>query len=899
MKRKTLVKSLAAAAMGVVVLGATADMVSWVGPAGVQDWNQSTNWSSGVVPTGDATVYFPLVSKNYYFEVTPPDSFTGTIVSSNYYYQVANGNGYMSRCFSPILKLGGAAEAQWTVSGDGDLVATDGLAARLSSAFTGQIDIRKGTVFTAPATLATNVWLVGAGRLVLTSPSQLKQAAAFAGEIALPSGAPTCTSSSLFTGHALELSNGQTLTLDAHDILNGQVGTIPAFADEPTAWSYNGTAWTNGTLSSGPYSTEPPHLDTDGSLLLTDDPAQLHTVFFTNRTFNAVDEWGFSFLWSPELPANSRVVQDGRGQTIAGTFSICFQRVSPTNVKTGKDRSNHGKQLHGFFLYPYVGDKLPYIAWIYDGNVGSSDYLHENQLNGISLRQPIDFTVSVIGMRMTVTMVQGANSVSVSHNFGTSLSVRCANSIWVGLGGATDEWGDNHTIPWVRHRISNFSGWYRDQLGGGWQDVPSANRFSTFNADNWNMVRKSYATGTEVVQEGNACVNADGTVTLCDPTASNMTYLISKQTLNPPRTRRIKVSYKIQGGAAYYPSDGSTGMKMGFLFGSKNSVTWNSTWPYTDYTFGDWLYGYAFNLNLNDGWGNFVASRMSSDKISGDGKKTASSVSWVTRGDTSKRNLNQTMDFDFLYDPIGRVSGVFATRSAALSENSQFKRVNWDIPNNYLPHFEYWKTNLKPTIGIRVSSGTASYTEMTLKSLRVLQMDTAEAGRMPGIVRVPTGNSATLAAGEKMAGQTTRVVTAAKVELGAGSSLTVSPATNNATIVGLENVTATGAGTLAAASGAAVEVEDLVLTGTVGQSSLTVTGGVSFPAAITVTIPDEWQDYTDRITLVDGSAAANSFPSTARVVTAGGTDVTEKAHFAVRNGIASICFAQGTMVIFR
>ena len=75
--------------------------------------------------------------------------------------------------------------------------------------------------------------------------------------------------------------------------------------------------------------------------------------------------------------------------------------------------------------------------------------------------------------------------------------------------------------------------------------------------------------------------------------------------------------------------------------------------------------------------------------------------------------------------------------------------------------------------------------------------------------------------------------------------------------------------------------------------------GVSFPAAITVTIPDEWQDYTDRIALVDSSAAASPFPSTARVVTAGGTDVTEKAHFAVRNGIASICFAQGTMVIFR
>ena len=243
--------------------------------------------------------------------------------------------------------------------------------------------------------------------------------------------------------------------------------------------------------------------------------------------------------------------------------------------------------------------------------------------------------------------------------------------------------------------------------------------------------------------------------------------------------------------------------------------------------------------------------------------------------------------------------GLFATRAASAGENGQFKRVDWDIPSNYLPHFEHWKANRTPTIGIRVSSGTASYTEMTLKSLRVQQMDTAEAGRMPGIVRVPAGNAATLAAGEKMSGQTTRVVTAAKVELGAGSSLTVSPSTNNATIVGVESVTASGAGTLVAASGATVEVEDLVLTGTAGQASLAASGGVSFPAGIKVTIPDAWQNSGDRIALVDGSSATSSFPATARIVTASGTDVTDKAHLLVRNGVASICFASGTVIIVR
>lgn len=54
-----------------------------------------------------------------------------------------------------------------------------------------------------------------------------------------------------------------------------------------------------------------------------------------------------------------------------------------------------------------------------------------------------------------------------------------------------------------------------------------------------------------------------------------------------------------------------------------------------------------------------------------------------------------------------------------------------------------------------------------------------------------------------------------------------------------------------------------------------------------------------RIVLVDGTSAASPFPSTAHVVTEVVTDVTEKAHFSVHNGVASICFAQGTKVIFR
>ena len=896
MKRKTLMKSVAAAAMCVVALSATADTVLWSGPGGTQDWNAATNWTDNVVPADDATVYIPyLAPQRIYFELTPPDTFVGTVVVSN--YSAYTTDSYNSTRFSNILKLGVVDGAQWTVSGSGDLVATDGLAARLSSSFTGVIDVRKGTTFTAPATLNSEVKLVGAGRLILSSGDQLKQAAGFVGEIVLPSGATTCPSAAAFANGTVELANG-TFKLDPHDILDKHVGTITSFSDEAAAWSYNGTCWTNGALASGPYSPAPPYLNADGDLILTDDPAQVHTVFYTNRVFRATDDWGMSFTWYPEMPKDSRIVKDGRQQIICGNLAIGFQRVSPTAVKNGKNRSSHCSHFWGFFVYAYAGDGNPHVAWECDGvPQKNNEMLLETHLNGINLRQPIDFTVSLVERTMVVTMIQGENSVSLTHNFATAITVLCPGGAWVGVTGSSDEWGNDYpVIPWIQHRIANFKGWYSDPLEGGWETL-SDDKFGTFNADNWFMYKKSKATGTEIVKEDNACVNADGTVTLCEPAASNLTYLICKEALTNPHTRRIKMSYDIQGGAASY--EANSAMRVDLLFGGKNSATWDNARTYSFSGYGDWLYGAAFNWNLTYGSGNFVASRMSADVVKPDGVRTGPTVNWVSRADQFKNRPNQKFNVDLLYDPIGRMTGIFVSEPVTI-ECGECTRVDWDVPADYVGQFEHWRANrAKVYIGIHVTAAGKNYTEMTLKRVRVQAMTTADAGRMPGSVRVGAGNSATLAAGEAMSGQAGRVVTAANVELESGSSLTVSPATNNATIVGMEKVTATGAGTLAAASGAAVEVEDLVLTGTAGQSSLTVAGGVSFPAAITVTIPDEWQDYTDRIALVDGSAAASPFPSTARVMTAGGTDVTEKAHFAVRNGIASICFAQGTMILFR
>ena len=42
-----------------------ADVFSWIGSTGSCDWNVATNWSSGTVPTGDATVVFPCDYSTY------------------------------------------------------------------------------------------------------------------------------------------------------------------------------------------------------------------------------------------------------------------------------------------------------------------------------------------------------------------------------------------------------------------------------------------------------------------------------------------------------------------------------------------------------------------------------------------------------------------------------------------------------------------------------------------------------------------------------------------------------------------------------------------------------------------------------------------------------------------
>ena len=913
MKRKTLMKSVAAAAMCVVALGATclqAETRTWAGWRGQKNWRDAANWQGGLVPSGADRAYFPQSTheSNHVYQVTPPADFTGTIVCSNYTFGIANA--YLSKLFTPMLELTVPDGAQWTVVGNGHVIATDGIGDRLGADFTGDLEVRLGTSFTAPATLNPSVKLIGAGALTLSSASQLAQAAAFVGPITVLSGNLDMSNPALLAGRDVTFANGSAVSLDSVDMIRyGRVGEIKSFADDPGGWSYCGGAFTTNPYNSHTVNEGPPYVE-NRKLILTDDAAQVHAAFYTNRVFRYTDDLEFSFTWEPLLPKPSKATEEGRSQMLSCNFDVIFQGYAPAppiTIKTSSGGINRAAQVGGsaqwgFGIYFYKGDKKAFFRWVMNSGVGTATQSLQASETEFDVHQAIDFTVAKNGKFVTVTMMQNGKSMSFVHDFNTGLAVCEGGGFYIGFGGTSDTWGSNVTIPWSRQEVSNFRGWYRDPLEGGWEVTSRLSSFNSLTADNYTLQRISWASDPATTNVGAECFLSNGMIGILPAACTNSFRMLSNSTITD-RTKPLKLSWELDQGAFSY--SGSSGHGIYFLLlGADNQNNQHGYWPIRNsYGYGTWCYGFNFGINLNGTQGKFYVDHLwyqEGSSAPGNSSTSGDNINWLIRNDASGLESNRKFRFDFVYDPRGRWKVIATTKPPSPSTNGQTTSAEYELPANYMPGFENWRqdTARQSKVGIRASCSDTSFTELMLKKFSLMELTTAEAGRIPGVLRVPANATTSFKAGEQLSGQTTRVVTLENVTLANGATLNVAPS-NTATKVGLENIAASGAATLAAAGGAAVEVEDLVLTGTAGQSSLTVTGGVSFPAAITVTIPDEWQDSTDRIALVDGSAAASSFPSTARVVTAGGTDVTEKAHFAVRNGIASICFAQGTMVIFR
>ena len=122
----TTLSCLARAALVAVffscVAPAEADVVTWKGAAGAQDWTLGSNWSTGSAPGASDTALFPNRNNpKYVFSVTPPADFVGTITATN--YATGDSAPYSSRHFDVVLQLGVEDGAAWKVDGTAALVA--------------------------------------------------------------------------------------------------------------------------------------------------------------------------------------------------------------------------------------------------------------------------------------------------------------------------------------------------------------------------------------------------------------------------------------------------------------------------------------------------------------------------------------------------------------------------------------------------------------------------------------------------------------------------------------------------------------------------------------------------------------------------------------------------------
>ena len=303
---------------------------TWVGPLCSTDpaaWNIATNWDGGV-PTGSAKVSIPyMLERNYILHFTPPLDFTGEIAggrdSSNWDIK-----------FPTYLKLTVLDGATWTVGGNGHLIATEGIAARLAATFSGTVLIPPSISFVAASTFNANIEYVGKGTLTLTTTNQLSHISGFSGTLIWngPGGASlTPVDMAVLQQHGIRLGNGASINLrDRFLAING-VHEIPDWNAAAADWSFNGS--TDGTSVSERFTFDetPPHANAAGELELINDAAQIHSVFYKGRKLKMCDSWGISFHWKPgdELPTK----YVGYHQVWSGLFGF-YMVADPTTCGT-------------------------------------------------------------------------------------------------------------------------------------------------------------------------------------------------------------------------------------------------------------------------------------------------------------------------------------------------------------------------------------------------------------------------------------------------------------------------------------------------------------------------------------------------------------------------------------
>lgn len=865
------------------------DETTWKGGGGTVDWSASSNWSAGV-PTGGMTAKFGYVAKNYLFRVTPGADFTGTLVVDG-----ANASDEMAH--PTMVELTVSDGAAWMVSGAGTVIATDGIAERLGTGFTGTVDIPAGRTFVAPATLASAVEFTGRGTLTVSTAEQLNHVSGFFGKLICPASVAAAPQDVVaFQDKTISLEDGATLTLAEKTLAFGGTKVMPGWS-EANAWSFNGTAIVNGPFEK-PFSKAPPYVLPNGDLMLVDEPGQVHSAFLTNRRFKLTDSWGVKFRWNPELPEWSIVRQGGKWQTWAGRFGFYFQSASPQNVSTvyklPVDRA------YGFSLYCYRADNQQGFAWA-TGHAATSGYdqtngIVERDLDGITLTNAVDFTVTCHEGVLRVTIEQNGRSQSFCRSFKNVLSA-CGQGMYLGFGASSDYWSDSDpTIPWMQHRLSGFHGWCRSKADGAWTTFGNATDFDFATSGKWKFSQK--VNGKTTAAWG-AYVSADGTCALLPETTNAFTTCKAQTALKA--TDRYLVSFDVDFGAVKtgVATDGGEGMSFGFVSSEDLTKTPDSYTFETAYSWCTWATHLAWTHRFYEGdsksylRGSCHYYHYNSGEQDGTEYVTYSSPAFKARPSSA-------VHYDLIHDGVAGRQDLQVAESGGHEFCGEYafdvtKIKPWYAWDNFWNNFKLRSSNMY--LAFRGQTANWTYLGTKVKNVTVKKLTGNTSPRLSGGVAVADGASVMVMAGATDVASSVPAATLGTLELGSSATLAVKPVKNGA-VLATDSVKAKGDATVSAMDGATFKMANLAFDAATA-AKVTVTGPVAFGDSLTVTVPDGWFDLKQRVALLDCSAATGSIPGNVRVVTASGKDMTRRAKVAVEGGVLYASLGSGFALIFR
>ena len=342
------------------------------------------------------------------------------------------------------------ADANYTLIGHGEVVAADGIDARLSSEFAGRLIIPEGTTFKPVNALSPNIKILGEGTFI-SSKTFTPPAYGFSGDVSITEGGSATYESAIAQGwDSLKLSNDTTLSIAGSTLLKGAI--------EESLLDWNSGAWSlNGTTIIKNFNTGSAYVDSDGALVLTDDGGQQRrTAFLTNVVLRSSDSWRVSFTYSASQIGKYEKERAGEG------LAIILQPYGPTACDAiaaapfaiGNDNK---KQLYNAFGMAFMQNQnyRTGIDIVSQGTVGS-DQIKTYSDCGIDITKPVDVEVVYADKLLTFYFRQGA--VILSRTVDLSILTESQGLFWFGFAAGTGTSDSDGTVVGLVQKITNFKG---------------------------------------------------------------------------------------------------------------------------------------------------------------------------------------------------------------------------------------------------------------------------------------------------------------------------------------------------------------------------------------------------------------------------------------------------------